>query len=48
MFYLGYSVFYLAVKSCAIPNGGREEMLCGKRSFCNVPVLYELKVTSLV
>lgn len=25
------SIFYLAMRFCAIPNGGVEEMFCGKK-----------------
>lgn len=47
-FYLGHSMLHLAIGSCAIPNGGREEALCGKRQSFRVLLLHELKVISLV
>lgn len=48
MFYLGHSTLYLATGSSAIPNGGRKEMLCGKRWSSRGLLLRKLKLTSLV
>lgn len=48
MFYLGHSTLHLAIGSCVISNGSKEEALCGKRQSFRGLLIHELKVTSLV